>query len=89
MIMMHTGNLDQDPFEWLALLFRSEFCAECGGDAQHHTAIPFNGNWFARCDLPADEDTGAYHPVIQKFRENYHEQAHELRHKKDVSYLRD
>ncbi len=38
------------PFEqWLKKLFEYEYCAECHGDAVDHDAIPFNGNWFARC----------------------------------------
>lgn len=31
--------------------FEFEYCAECGRDHRHHTAVPFMGNWFARCDL--------------------------------------
>ena len=53
--------------EWLAQQFEFEYCAECGGDAQHHTAVPFLGTWFARCDYPPD-DTGKPHFVIRKFR---------------------
>lgn len=53
---------------WLVELFEYEYCAECGGDAEHHTAVPLFGNWFARCDYPPDDD-GNYHPVIASFRE--------------------
>ncbi len=49
-------------------LFEYEFCAECGGDAQHHTAVPFMGNWFARCDCPCADD-GSLHPAIAQYRE--------------------
>jgi hypothetical protein len=53
------GNLDIPPKEWLAELFASEWCCECGRDHRHHTAIPFLGNWFARCDLdPVENDAG-------------------------------
>jgi len=54
--------------EWLTRLFEDEYCGECGGDAPHHTAIPFMGNWFARCDYPSDVD-GNQHPIIAAFRE--------------------
>ena len=63
------GNLSISAPDWLAELFESEYCAECGGDAEHHTAVPFLGNWFARCDYPCDDETGAVHPIITKFRE--------------------
>lgn len=43
------GNLGEDPQEWLERLFSDEYCAECGGDAPDHEAVPFMGNWFARC----------------------------------------
>lgn len=43
------GNLNEDPAEWLREQFRHEWCAECGRDHRHHTAIPFMGNWFAKC----------------------------------------
>lgn len=52
---------------WLAEMFRDEYCAECRGDAEHHTAIDFLGNPFARCDYPPDTD-GNPHPVIVAFR---------------------
>lgn len=35
---------------WLIEQFEFEWCAECGRDHRHHTAVPFLGNWFARCD---------------------------------------
>lgn len=47
--------------------FKSEYCAECGGDAKHHTAVMLNDNWFARCDFQPLED-GNWHPVIAQFR---------------------
>lgn len=37
--------------EWLREQFEFEWCADCGRDHRHHTAIPILGNWFARCDL--------------------------------------
>lgn len=43
------SNLDMDPDEWLKELFEWEYCDECRGDERHHDAIPFMGNWFARC----------------------------------------
>lgn len=63
-----SGNLMVPGEQWLAEQFEYHYCDECGGDFEHHTAIPFNGNWFARCDYPKDEE-GNYHPVIQKYRE--------------------
>ncbi|MGE5510377.1 MAG: hypothetical protein ACM31O_03885 [Bacteroidota bacterium] len=36
--------------QWLVELFQSEWCAECGRDHRHHTAVSFMGNWFAFCD---------------------------------------
>jgi len=49
------SNLTTPPAEWLADLFEFELCSECGHDADKHTAIPFLGNWFARCDCPPCE----------------------------------
>ncbi len=56
--------------EWLAELFEFEYCAECEGDAQHHTVCggPF-GNFFARCDFPMSAETNwERHPVIAAYR---------------------
>ena len=64
------GNLNEPTNKWLKRLFADEFCAECGGDAEHHTAIPFMGNWFARCDYPPSEN-GDQHPVVRKYRARY------------------
>ena len=55
---------------WLEQQFECEFCEECGGDVCHHTAVPFMGNWFARCDFPRDDD-GLMHPTVEKFRAEY------------------
>jgi len=44
-------NLTTPATEWLREQFEFEWCADCGRDHRHHTAIPFMGNWFARCDL--------------------------------------
>lgn len=52
---MHKSR-EQSPAEWLADLFEREYCDECGGDADDHTAVPFLGGWFARCDHPISED---------------------------------
>jgi hypothetical protein len=45
----HAGNLAEDPAEWLREQFRHEWCAACGRDQRHHLAVPFMGNWFAKC----------------------------------------
>lgn len=46
-----TGPARMQPAaEWLAEQFEFEWCAECGRDHRHHTALPILGNWFARCD---------------------------------------
>jgi hypothetical protein len=63
------GNLNRKPEEWLRSQFEFSYCEECGGDAEHHTAVPFMGNWFARCDYPPNEETGELHPVVRAFRE--------------------
>jgi hypothetical protein len=44
------SNLHISPEIWLKEMFEYEYCAECAGDAEHHTAVPFVGNWFARCE---------------------------------------
>ncbi|WP_274916837.1 hypothetical protein [Streptomyces sp. WZ-12] len=37
--------------QFLAELFEFEYCVECGGDAEHHTASPdMFGKWHAWCD---------------------------------------
>ncbi len=43
------GNLDMPNEAWLKKLFWNENCGECGRGAKGHIAIPFNGNWFAKC----------------------------------------
>lgn len=48
-----TGNLAIPADEWLRDQFEHEWCAECGRDHRHHTAVPLMGNWFARCDRPS------------------------------------
>ena len=45
-----SGNLNIPPEEWLKKLFECENCSECHRGAKSHTATPFNGNWFARCN---------------------------------------
>jgi hypothetical protein len=67
------GNLHTPAEQWLKEQFEFEYCHECGGDAEHHTAVPFLGNWFGRCDYPPDEETGELAPIIQKFRERERE----------------
>jgi hypothetical protein len=68
-----TGNLDMKPADWLAECFAHEYCAECGGDTEHHTAVVFMGNWFARCDFPGGDTSPVseenWHPVIRAFRQ--------------------
>jgi hypothetical protein len=54
--------------QWLESQFEFEYCAECSGDARHHTALEVFGQGFARCDFPPDDETGAPHPVIAAFR---------------------
>ena len=55
--------------EFLNKLFEWEYCAECGGDKQHHKAVGVLGNWFAVCLYPYDTTKDEQHPVIQEFRE--------------------
>jgi hypothetical protein len=50
------SNLAIDPTEWLQELFEFEYCSECLLDWDAHTAIPFMGNWFARCDYPTENE---------------------------------
>lgn len=64
---MGERNLHIDQQQWLKELFEYEYCSECGGDAEHHTAIVFFGNWFARCNYSPDKG-GHFHPVIKEFR---------------------
>lgn len=64
------SNLKQDPQKWLAQQFECEFCADCGGDARHHTAVPVLGNWFARCGYPAGPNGGT-HATIRTYRRRY------------------
>lgn len=64
------GNLSTPADEWLAQQFECEFCAECGGDACHHTAVPFMGNWFARCDYPPNSEDEP-DPVIRDYHNDY------------------
>lgn len=61
----------QTPEEFLEHLFEDEYCAECGGDAQHHLVLsdfPFPDTFFAKCKFEPDEKTGTLHPVIAAFR---------------------
>lgn len=62
------SNLHIPADQWLRETFEFEYCAECHGDACHHTAVPVMGNWFARCDFPpAQDDAATPHPVIAAF----------------------
>lgn len=65
------SNLHIPPKTWLDELFETEFCSECGGDAEHHTALPVLGNWFARCDFPPDDTkpTAPLHPTVAAFHQ--------------------
>lgn len=65
---MTVSNLNESAAEWLEHMFECQYCEECGGDAEHHTAVPFLGNWFARCDYPRDPETGDDHPVVAAYR---------------------
>lgn len=51
-----TGDLvDAQGITWdqfITELFAEEYCAECGGDSQHHEPAIFMGNWFAHCIQP-------------------------------------
>lgn len=47
------SNLPTPADEWLREQFEHEYCAECHGDERDHDAIPFLGNWFARCHVDA------------------------------------
>ena len=61
---------EQTAEEFLERLFCDEYCAECGGDAEHHVVVsdfPFPGTYFAKCKFPPDDD-GAFHPDISTFR---------------------
>jgi hypothetical protein len=60
----------QTPKEFLEHLFYDEYCAECGGDVQHHqvTYALFDLP-FAFCRFPPNEENGAFHPTILAFRE--------------------
>lgn len=66
------SNLDLRPAQWLKETFAFQYCAECGGDAEHHKAVPFMSNWFAQClsDEPSDKPRyfecgicGHHHPA--------------------------
>ena len=63
------SNLNIPATDWLAELFECEYCAECGGDQRHHTAVPVLGNWFAYCDFEPVDDEGTPHPHVQKDRD--------------------
>jgi hypothetical protein len=59
---------DTDPAQWLIDLFEYEYCAECGGDAQHHTVVSVLDNPFARCDYPTDAD-GRQNIIVAAYRD--------------------
>lgn len=60
------GNLNIPPEQWLKEQFEYERCSECGGDAEHHVALPILGNWFAQCKYPRDEE-GELHIEIKRY----------------------
>ena len=66
------SNLNIPAEKWLEEMFECHYCDECGGDAQHHTAVPVMGNWFARCDYPR-QSSGKLHPTIAEFRGCQHD----------------
>ena len=41
-------------YQWMCMVFEFEWCEECGKGARDHEAIPFLGNWFARCKNPQE-----------------------------------
>ena len=45
------SNLNTPAEEWLKEQFEFEYCEECGGDWDAHTAVPLLGNWFALCTM--------------------------------------
>lgn len=51
-------NLVIPPDEWLAAQFEYIYCDECGDDERGHDAVPFMGNWFARCREDAVDRCG-------------------------------
>ena len=53
------SNLNIPPDVWLKEQFEYEYCAECGGDAEDHDAVPLLGNWFARCKKEVVDDQQA------------------------------
>lgn len=54
--------------QFLRETFEYEYCAECGGDTQHHVAVIVLGNWFAMCRYaPTQETDWKQHPVITRF----------------------
>lgn len=63
------STFEIDPEIWLQELFAGEYCAECGGDAEHHEACESPMGWFARCKYPMPDDSEEWHPIIKAFRE--------------------
>ncbi len=60
----------QERDKWLHDQFEYEYCAECGGDARHHTVVGVMGNPFALCKYPPSPETGwEYHPVVAAYRQ--------------------
>ncbi|KKL71254.1 hypothetical protein LCGC14_2096700 [marine sediment metagenome] len=45
-----TDRYGRSAQQFLVDLFEFEYCEECGGDVEAHTAVPFLGNFFARCN---------------------------------------
>lgn len=65
----HNWPDQEEARAWLAKLFEFEYCAECGGDAEHHAVGPDPfGHEYAWCLFPPDDDTGERHPRIAEFR---------------------
>lgn len=65
---MPTTAQRQTAKAWLTEQFEYEYCAECGGDAQHHAVTRVLGNWFAVCVYsPSAETNWEWHPVIKAF----------------------
>lgn len=67
------SNLNIPSKQWLEETFEYEYCHECGGDADHHHALPILGNWFARCLYPRGKHE-TLHPVVYNYRERIGDQ---------------
>jgi len=53
------------PEEWLKEQFKDGYCECCGGDEADHNAVPFIGNWFARCKHELSETLTDYECEVE------------------------